>query len=117
MKRSLITVAITAALTVGAFAGLPMKFTQALFVAGTPNNAKALEEMLDDRDAKGISAQIDDGAFGIIPAGSEVFLGEIKDGVAVIRFNGEDDYAPMAELMRVTNNKLGDMIKQSAAGK
>jgi hypothetical protein len=114
MKRSLITVAITAALTVGAFAGLPMKFTQALFV---PNNAKALEEMLEDRDTKGISAQIDDGAFGIIPAGSQVFLGEIKDGVAVIRFNGEDDYAPMAELMRVTNNKLGDMIKQSAAGK
>ena len=117
MKRSLITVAITVALTVGALAGLPMKFTQALFVAGTPNNARALEEMLDDRDAKGISGQIDDGAFGIIPAGSQVFLGEIKDGVAVIRYNGEEDYAPMEELDRITNGKLGDMIKQSALGK
>jgi len=112
MKRTLLTVASTIALAIPAF---PIQLTvdQPLFVAGNKENAKTLENMLDDRDTNGIVAAEDASEVREIPAGAVFYLvdRDALTGVHTVRYNGKIAYAPHSELDQLTHGKLDDIIK------
>jgi hypothetical protein len=115
MKRAFLILATTIPLTIPAFAGLKLTVDQPLFVAGTKENAKALEGMMDDRDAAGMVAAEDEQVIGEIPAGAVFYVADFDmwGDVDTIRYNGEIDYVPHAELERVTHGKLDEILRNS----
>jgi hypothetical protein len=118
MNNKAIVAAITFLTASYTYAGIQLTVDQPLLVAGTKNNAKILEELIEDRDYNGIVQNEDQNNFGEIPAGAVFYIEHLDmwGDVDTIRYNGEIDYVPHAELNRVTHGKLEQILKNSVDG-
>ncbi len=70
-----------------------------LFVAATKEEAKNLDQMINDGDKDGIKAEYKQGLLSIIKPGETVYVVDIGwDGVDTLRYHGQVCYAPNHEV-------------------
>jgi hypothetical protein len=104
MKRTLLTLAAAITLSAFAFAGTSDKvtLTSPLIVAATKEEAKNLDQMLQDGDNEGAKSEFADGKLAVIPPGSTIYVvGVGWDGVDTLRYKGRVVYAPNKEVSKL----------------